>query len=234
MYLVQPYPAHRGQVLVVINGTSARVQNRHAAHLFVAEREVEDVQVLRHALLAHALGDDYHAALVEPPQDYLPRGLAVAVGYGLDGGVAEYASLALGEGCPGLMLYALLAQEGVGRALLEEGMRLKLVHHRLHRVVQEEVLQAFAGEARHADGAHPALLIQPLHGAPRGVIIAVRLVQKVQVEVIKAEVLHRQVEGAQRVVILVVLNPELGRHEHLLARQPAAAQGVAHLFFIEI
>ena len=156
------------------------------------------------------------------------------VGYGLDCRVVEYVALAFGEGRPCLVLYALLPHEGVCLPLLEEGVGLNLVHGRLHLVVQEEVLQAFVREARHADGAYAALLVQAFGGAPCGVVVAVRLVQQVQVQVVEAELFHRQVEGAQRVVILIVLNPQLGGYEHVLAPQSAVAQCRAHFLLVEV
>ena len=85
------------------------------------------------------------------------------------------------------MLYAFALQELVGGFLLEERVSLKLVHGGLHFVVQEKVLQAFIGEARHADGPDSAFFIKPLAGSPRRIIVAVGLVQQVEVDIIQPE-----------------------------------------------
>lgn len=129
--------AHRRQVHVVIYWAAAGVKHGYAGHLVVGEREVKNVEVLPHALPAHRLGYNHYAALIEPAQYHLPRGLAVLSGYGLERRVAEYVALTLGKRRPGLMLYALAAQKGIGLALLEKRMSLKLVDCGLHLIMQK-------------------------------------------------------------------------------------------------
>ena len=45
------------------------VERTDLPHFLLTQSEVEDVQVLYHALAAHGLGDDHHIPLVQPAQD---------------------------------------------------------------------------------------------------------------------------------------------------------------------
>ena len=100
--------------------------------------------------------------------------------------MVKYVILPLGKGRPCLVLDTLLLQEGVGCLLLKKWVSFQLVHGRLDLVMQEKVLQALAGKARHADGPHTSLLVEPLHGPPCGIVVAVRFVHQVKIEVIEA------------------------------------------------
>lgn len=58
--------------------------------------------------------------------------------------------------------------------------------------------------------------------------------QQIQVEHVQPEFFHGGVKGAQRVVVAIILHPELGGDEYLAARQAAAFDGGAHGFFVEV
>ena len=113
-------------------------------------------------------------------------------------------------------------------------MRFELVDGGLHLIVQEKVLQALARKAGDADGAHAALAVEALGGAPGGIVVAIGLVQQVEVEIVEPEQAHRAVEGAQGVVVLVVLHPELGGDEEFVALDAAVADGQAHLALVKV
>ena len=66
-------------------------------------------------------------------------------------------------------------------------MSFQLIDGRFHFVVQEKVLQAFIGEARHADSADKPFFVKPLAGSPRRIIVAVGLVQQVEVDIIQSK-----------------------------------------------
>ena len=85
------------------------------------------------------------------------------------------------------MLYAFALQELICGFLLEERVGLQLVDGGLHLIVQEKVLQAFIREARHADGPDSTFLIKPFAGPPSRIIVAVGLVQQVEVDMIQPE-----------------------------------------------
>lgn len=89
-------------------------------HLIVGELEVEDVEVLRHALGMHGLRDRHHPALHEPAQDDLSDRLAVLLANRGQHRIGEQIVPALRERSPGLDLDAALAHELViGHSLME-------------------------------------------------------------------------------------------------------------------
>ncbi len=53
------------------------VELEYLGHLGIGQREVEQLQVLRHAFLVHRLGNDDHAALQQVAQRHLRSSLAV-------------------------------------------------------------------------------------------------------------------------------------------------------------
>lgn len=85
----------------------------------------------------------------------------------------------------------------------------------------DEIDQAVRVEVRHADRPYPTLLVEVLHGAPRAVNVAVRLVDQVQVEVVEAEPPQRGVEGVTGGFLTGVLHPQFGRDEQFVSRDAA-------------
>jgi hypothetical protein len=65
--------------------------------------------------------------------------------------------------------------------------------------------------------------VQVLHRTPGAVVVAERLVDQVQVEVVQAQALQRGVEGAlDDLLARAALDPQLGGDEQLLPRDAAA------------
>ncbi len=73
-------------VAVVESDAGAGVEGGDAGHLLVGQGEVEDVEVLRHPLGTHGLGDDDDAALQQPAQGDLGDGPAVSIADADQGG----------------------------------------------------------------------------------------------------------------------------------------------------
>ena len=90
-------------------------------------------------------------------------------------------------------------------------------------------------EVADADRARALLLVEALQRAP-GVepLAGDRPVEQVEVDVIQAEALQAGVEGAQRAIVALVVVPELGRHEHLLARDAAVANAGADVGLVAV
>ena len=68
-FIALPPPhEHAGSfgIVVVEEETAARVERGDGGHLFVGEREIEDVDVLSHAPDMGRFGDDDDSALDEP------------------------------------------------------------------------------------------------------------------------------------------------------------------------
>ena len=62
---------------VIDNLAASPIERRNFFHILVRKGKIEDVEILPHALLMHALGDDARAALQAPAQGDLRRALAV-------------------------------------------------------------------------------------------------------------------------------------------------------------
>src|SRR5437764_14342456 len=90
--------------------------------------EVEDVQVLGHALFANGFRDRYDAALRQPAHDHLRDALAMVLSDRTEQGIVEDVVPPLGERSPRLDLDAVLLQELLRLDLLMERMRLDLIH----------------------------------------------------------------------------------------------------------
>ena len=90
------------------------VERTDLPHFLLTQSEVEDVQVLYHALAAHGLGDDHHIPLVQPAQDDVAHRLAVPGGNGFQDGVVPDVVLSFRKRSPRLVLYAFLTEECVG------------------------------------------------------------------------------------------------------------------------
>jgi hypothetical protein len=117
---------------------------------------------------------------------------------------------------------------------LEEPVALDLVDRRRDLVVLDQVDEPVGIEVRDADCARDPLAVQLLHRAPRGVVVAERMVDQVEVEVVEAETLERGLEGATRGVLALILNPQLRRDEQLVAGDPARLDCPTDSLFVQV
>ena len=111
---MQPYPLHGRQVHVVVNRAAARLQRGYGCHFRIRQREVEDMEILRHPFPAHGLGDDHDVALVEPAKHDRPHAFTVPCSDFFQHRVIENVVLPFGERSPCFMLDALLLQKRIG------------------------------------------------------------------------------------------------------------------------
>lgn len=172
--------------------------------------------------------------LIEPAKNHGGDGLSVRLGNLGEHRVREDSLLSFGKGRPGFVNDSFGLEEGVRLFLLTEGVRFDLVHRGLHLVVEEQVLQALVRKARDPDRADGAFLVEALQGAPGGVVVAVRLVQKHEVDRVKPQFRDRLFHGPKSVVVLVVLHPDLRRDEDRLAREAALADRFADFPLVEV
>jgi hypothetical protein len=109
---------------------------------------------------------------------------------------------------------------------------LDLVDRQGDLVVVDEVDEPVGVEVRDADRPDPPLLVELLHRAPLAVVVAERLVDQVQIEVVEPESAQRVVERALGVVLDAagrgVLDPELGGDPELLTCDAAGLDGRTH------
>ena len=222
------------RVAVVEEGTLLAVQGCHRLHVLRTQLEVEDGEVLGHALLAHGLGDGHHAALRQPAQDHLRHALAVLPGHRLQGLVVEEVILALGERPPRLDLDVVFLEELLGLSLLVEGVRLDLVDGGHDFVVHEEIHEPVGIEITHPDGLDAARLVKLLHRPPGAVHVAERLVDQVQVEVVELELVQRRLESRLGPFVAGVLHPEFGGDEEFFARDATFLNGFTYRLLVAV
>ncbi len=77
-------------------------------------------------------------------------------------------------------------------------------------------------------------MVEFLHGPPGAVHIAKGLMNQVEIEVIQPQLFQRDGNRLFRVLISLVLHPQLCRDKQLLAGNPAAADGPAHSRLVAI
>jgi hypothetical protein len=157
------------------------------AHLFVREHEVEDVEVLFHALTTHGLRDRDDLALDEPPQHYLRDRLAVRAADLGQERIGEQVVLALSESAPRLDLHSVRAHEVLIGHAPEERVDLDLIDRGSDLVVLDEVDKSIRVEVRHPDRASETLAIELFHRAPEAGVVPQGLVDEVQVHVLQPE-----------------------------------------------
>ena len=110
-------------------------------------------------------------------------------------------------------------------------MHLRLQHGGLHFADGENFADLRGREVRKADRLDLAGLVGLLHLPVAGNVVARRLVDQKQVDVVSAEALQRLVDG---VVLLVKARPELGLEEDFLTRQAGLLHRSADGLFIYI
>ena len=147
MNLVKPDPPHRREVVFVVDLALFFVERRDRRHFLETQREVENVQVLRHALAPHGLRNHHDAPLIEPAKNHGGDGLSVRPGDFRENRVREDSLLSFGKGRPGFVDDSFGLEEFVRFLLLTEGMRFDLIDRGLHFVVKE---QAVTLEVRYA------------------------------------------------------------------------------------
>lgn len=138
------------------------------------------------------------------------------------------------NGPPGFGNNAVLLHQRQGVLLLEEGVKLYLVNggDHIHRFAQ--VSQPGGVEIAYADGPERTVPVCFLHGAVGPHIIANRLVNKVQIQIIQAQVVQRTLNRCLRPLIAGVLHPKLCGDEQFLTGNAAFLQSSAYRLFVHI
>ena len=178
---------HHFGVVVVEEEALAGVEGCDGLHIVVAEREVEDVEVLGHALDVDRLRYDDDAPLNQPAECHLGHALAVLMADGLEHGVGEEAVASFGKRPPRHDAAAESVHVLAGFGLLVEYVGLDLIHHRRNLDVARQVDEVVGIEVAHADGAQFAVLVGVLEGAVCAVAVAEGLVEEHQVDVVRAQ-----------------------------------------------
>ena len=101
--------------------------------------------------------------------------------------MGEDAVPALRQRAPRLRLHAESLHVLNSPALREEGVQFHLIDHGRDARVETKVGETIRIEVAHANGAGAASLVELLHRPPGGVVIVHRLVDEVEVYVVKAQ-----------------------------------------------
>ena len=171
-------------------------------------------------------GDDGGAHLHVPTQDHLGRGLAVLLGESDEDGLLQKTFVAVAERVPRLDHRAVRREVGAQVALGVVGVALNGHELRLDAGDLDDLGDLVLREVGEAEGAHLARAVRLLHRAPRGQVVAYRLVQDEHVDVVEPQALERGVH--RRHACVVDARPELGGDEDLAARDAALGDGTAH------
>lgn len=109
----------RSRVPVVEEQRGAGVERADPRQLLVGEPEVEDVEVLRHPLGTHRLGDGDHTPPGQPAQHHLRHRLAVSLADVRRQRVGEQVVPPLGEAAPRLDPHPVFAHEALAVGVCE-------------------------------------------------------------------------------------------------------------------
>ena len=148
--------------------------------------------------------------------------------------VGKNAELTFGKRPPCFGNNAVLLHQRQGVLLLEEGVKLYLINggDHIHRFAQ--VSQPGGVEIAYADGPERTVPVCFLHGAIGPHIITNGLVNKVQIQIIQAQVVQRTLNRCLRPLIAGVLHPQLCGDEQFLTGNVAFLQSSAYRLFVHI
>jgi hypothetical protein len=112
---------------------------------------------------------------------------------------------------------------------------LDLIDRRRNVRERQQVLQMRNQEVAHADGASATVLAKLLHRAP-GVARGVRHrpVDQVEIDVVETQAGEAALAGRQRVVVALLVVPQLGGDEELVARDAACSDRSADAVLVAV
>ena len=184
------------------NSDSPVSRRGDAGHLVVGELEVEHVEVLGHPLGTHRLGDDDDAALDQPAQHDLGHRLAVRVGDRTSRvGSLNRLFLPSANGphdsiCTPCSAMSCWSSARWWNGWVSTWLTAGVTSLWVMRSTSRSAWKFETPIAR----TRPSR-VQLLHRAPRAVVVAVGLVDQVEVDVVEAEAAQRGVERPPGVVL---------------------------------
>jgi len=197
--------------------------------LFRRELEVEHIDVLGEPFVPARLWDRGHATLDVPTEDHLRSGLAILLGNSANDGIVERVvdgirvggpvALDAADRGPALGQHAVLRIGGPHAFLHEVGVQLHLVERRRHFAAFDQAGEMVWIEIAHPDRANSAIGQKLLECSPcrerAFEFPRERKVQKIEIEVVQAELQQAGVERFQRRIVAMIAEEELGSDEQL-------------------
>ena len=203
----------------------AKVESIDFLHICIGKSEIPNVKILLDALFVNGLRDNDNAPLdVEAKRD-LRRSLAILGSNLGEHRVGEDTVAALRERPPGFQDNTKFFCRFKGLLLVEERVAFHLVDHGHDLAVQAQVSHALGIEIAYSDCLCLSALINIFQRAPCGIVVANRLMQQIQVDILQTEL----VQGNLKALFSsgIILNPELRGDEQLFAGADAVGNGAA-------
>ena len=184
--LFQEHSGNAG-VPVIQYFTVAEIKLINRAQLCFCQTEIPDILILPHMLRNTAPRHHAHAPVNIPAK----RGLRCRFSVFHPGLFKDFIGKNIFQSFtqrrPCLRLYAQLFHNPQGVVLMIERMQLHLIDHGRHCTVQTQVGQPLRTEVAHTNGSDLSIFIEFLKGAPRTVIVAVWLVNEIQIDIVKLQ-----------------------------------------------
>ena len=210
------------------------IERRDGRAVLVGKREVEDIEVLRHALGFGGLGDQDDAAIQHVAQGHLPDALAVLLADSGQNGIREESVGTLDERTLGHVVDAKTLHDLVVALLLPEDVGLDLVDRGDDSRESGDVNGSDGVEVGHPDGTNLPGLEGTLQVAVSTVVVAVGLVDQHEVDVVGSQSRQGLLNGTERMTFAVIRAPHLVDQEDLVARDATVRYGNAHALLVAV
>ena len=120
------------------------------------------------------------------------------------------------------------------RLLPPEHVGFNLVDHRCYVKEGTDACEADRREVEDTDRANETRFVSALHISPSGMVVAVRLVQKHQIDVVGAELLEGLLDGIVDIALTVVGDPYPIDEEDIVAVDAELFDALADAFLIAV
>ena len=121
---------------------------------------------------------------------------------------------------------------------LGESLAMRLAYLCEHLIV-EEIVQALGKwspriEVAHTDGSHLALTVSTLHRTISAIVVAKRLMDKQQVDIVALQFFQAFEDAGISLLLACIGNPNLGHDEEFLTRHTTLLDGIAHTLLVMV
>lgn len=194
-----------------------RCRVRQFFHIVAVKRKIPNRNIFFHAVLMNRLRNHHNAALNVPPQNNLADRFSVLRRNFRQNRICKNSVLSFRERSPSLRHNAVIFHRFKSLLLLKKRMQLNLVHRRQNLKILAQIAEPVRIHIAHAHRADFSCLVQIHHRTVRAVVIAERLMKKIQIQILKPKSLHRFFKSLFRILVAVILNPKFCRNEQLLS-----------------
>src|SRR5579859_7178370 len=154
--------------------------------------------------------------------------------------MSEYVVMTFRKRCPPFVNDTVLCHDFSRFHFLVERMRFHLIDHgngfdaEYFTVGEHEVGEPCACEVRYTNRLHLTGFIKLNECLPGTKDVSIRLVQKIEIKILKPELLQRRLIGLLRFFVGSIRNPKLARHKYLVPGHATVLYASAYCFFILI